>query len=65
MSTGVSRVIIPSNVRKTIDDIKEIAAGKHTDEDIYAMLKECNMDPNDTAQKLLYLGNCDLNHQFI
>ncbi|KAK4715024.1 hypothetical protein R3W88_020931 [Solanum pinnatisectum] len=55
MSTGVSRVIIPSNVRKTIDDIKEIAAGKHTDEDIYAMLKECNMDPNDTAQKLLYL----------
>ncbi|KAH0707427.1 hypothetical protein KY290_012471 [Solanum tuberosum] len=55
MSTGVSRIIIPSNVRKTIDDIKEIAAGKHTDEDIYAMLKECNMDPNDTAQKLLYL----------
>ncbi|KAK6785695.1 hypothetical protein RDI58_019150 [Solanum bulbocastanum] len=55
MSTGVSRDIIPSNVRKTIDDIKEIAAGKHTDEDIYAMLKECNMDPNDTAQKLLYL----------
>ncbi|MCD7456044.1 hypothetical protein HAX54_030518 [Datura stramonium] len=55
MSTGVSTIIIPSNVRKTIDDIKEIAAGKHSDEDIYAVLKECNMDPNETAQKLLYL----------
>ncbi|KAF3638540.1 putative F-box protein CPR30-like [Capsicum annuum] len=44
-----------SNVRKTINDIKEIIGGKHTDEDIYAMLKECHMDPNETAQKLLYL----------
>ncbi|XP_060188258.1 GBF-interacting protein 1-like [Lycium barbarum] len=51
----ITGVIIPRNLRKTINDIKEIAAGKHTDEDIYAMLKECNMDPNDTAQKLLYL----------
>ncbi|KAJ8532496.1 hypothetical protein K7X08_012419 [Anisodus acutangulus] len=55
MISVASRVIIPSNLRKTINDIKEIAAGKHTDEDIYAMLKECNMDPNETAQKLLYL----------
>ncbi|OIT02241.1 PREDICTED: GBF-interacting protein 1-like isoform X1 [Nicotiana attenuata] len=53
MSTGGS--MIPSNVGKTIHDIKEIAGGKHSDDDIYAMLKECNMDPNDTAQKLLYL----------
>ncbi|KAM3302635.1 GBF-interacting protein 1-like [Capsicum chacoense] len=44
-----------SNVRKAINDIKEIVGGKHTDEDIYAMLRECNMDPNETAQKLLYL----------
>lgn len=55
MSTGGS--MIPSNVGKTIHDIKEIAGGKHSDDDIYAMLKECNMDPNDTAQKLLYLGS--------
>ncbi|KAK9269387.1 hypothetical protein L1049_001159 [Liquidambar formosana] len=52
--SGGSRVSIPNSVRKTIQDIKEIA-GKHSDEDIYAMLKECSMDPNETAQKLLYL----------
>lgn len=53
--SGASRVSIPNNLKKTIQDIKEIA-GEHSDEDIYAMLKECSMDPNETAQKLLYLG---------
>ncbi|KAG8386001.1 hypothetical protein BUALT_Bualt03G0103600 [Buddleja alternifolia] len=53
--SGSSRASIPDSLRKTIQDIKEIA-GKHSDEDVYAMLKECNMDPNETAQKLLYLG---------
>lgn len=52
---GGSRVLIPNNVRMMIQDIKEIA-GKHSDDDIYAMLKDCNMDPNETAQKLLYIG---------
>ncbi|XP_057982601.1 GBF-interacting protein 1-like isoform X2 [Malania oleifera] len=52
--SGGSRVSIPGTVRRTIQDIKEIS-GDHSDEDIYAMLKECNMDPNETAQKLLYL----------
>uniref|UniRef100_A0A0C9QR94 TSA: Wollemia nobilis Ref_Wollemi_Transcript_13006_3501 transcribed RNA sequence n=1 Tax=Wollemia nobilis TaxID=56998 RepID=A0A0C9QR94_9CONI len=46
-------VSIPASVRKTIQNLKEIA-GNHSDEEIYAMLKECNMDPNETAQKLLY-----------
>ncbi|GAA0175775.1 hypothetical protein LIER_28887 [Lithospermum erythrorhizon] len=41
----------------TIADIKEIAGGKHSDDDVYAMLKECNMDPNETAQRLLYLDS--------
>ncbi|GFS31731.1 flocculation protein [Actinidia rufa] len=54
MSAGGSRVSIPSDVRKTIQDIREIT-GKHSDDDIYAMLKECNMDPDETAQRLLYL----------
>ncbi|KAL0443256.1 UNVERIFIED_CONTAM: GBF-interacting protein 1-like [Sesamum latifolium] len=54
--SGFSRVSISDSLRKTIQDIKEIT-GKHSDEDVYAMLKECNMDPNETAQKLLYLGN--------
>lgn len=53
MSGGGFRAsAIPSNVRKTIQDIKEIT-GNHSDDEIYAMLKECSMDPNETAQKLL------------
>ncbi|GAA0180339.1 hypothetical protein LIER_30093 [Lithospermum erythrorhizon] len=52
---GVGGVSIPKSLRKTIEDIKEIAGGKHSDDDVYAMLKECNMDPNETAQRLLYL----------
>ncbi|XP_049404428.1 GBF-interacting protein 1-like isoform X2 [Solanum stenotomum] len=48
-----ARVSIPSTVKKTIHSIKEIT-GNHSDDEIYAMLKECSMDPNETAQKLLY-----------
>ncbi|XP_027329681.1 GBF-interacting protein 1-like isoform X2 [Abrus precatorius] len=50
-----SRVPIPNNVRKIIQDIREITGKQHTDDEIYAVLKECSMDPNETAQKLLYL----------
>jgi hypothetical protein len=53
---GGSRVPIPNNVRKTLHDIREITGKQHTDDEIYAVLKECSMDPNETAQKLLYLG---------
>ncbi|XP_057473501.1 GBF-interacting protein 1-like isoform X1 [Actinidia eriantha] len=53
MNNG-ARVLIPSNIRKTIQDIKEIARN-HNDDDIYTMLQECNMDPDETAQRLLYL----------
>ncbi|KAJ9176759.1 hypothetical protein P3X46_012039 [Hevea brasiliensis] len=52
MSGGGVRVSIPSNVRKTIQNIKEIT-GNHSEEEIYATLKDCSMDPNETAQKLL------------
>ncbi|KAA8526638.1 hypothetical protein F0562_008159 [Nyssa sinensis] len=52
MSSG-ARVSIPNSVRKTIQNIKEIT-GDHSEEEIYAMLKECSMDPNETAQKLLH-----------
>ncbi|XAR67347.1 hypothetical protein NMG60_11002064 [Bertholletia excelsa] len=54
MSCGGSRVSIPNGLRKMIQDIREIA-GKHSDDDIYAMLQECNLDPDETAQRLLYL----------
>ncbi|KAI3727347.1 hypothetical protein L1987_67160 [Smallanthus sonchifolius] len=43
---------LSAGVRKTIQTIKEIV-GNHSDADIYVTLKETNMDPNETAQKLL------------
>ncbi|KAK8962842.1 hypothetical protein KSP40_PGU006971 [Platanthera guangdongensis] len=51
--SGYSRASIPNSVKKTIQDINEIAVN-HSDEEIYAMLKECSMDPNETIQKLLF-----------
>ncbi|KAK4341778.1 hypothetical protein RND71_037594 [Anisodus tanguticus] len=50
--SGVARVSFPTNMRKTIQNIKEIT-GNHSEEEIHAMLRECSMDPNETAQKLL------------
>ncbi|XWS20093.1 hypothetical protein CRYUN_Cryun31cG0071500 [Craigia yunnanensis] len=44
---------ISAPVKKTIQSIKEIV-GNHSDDDIYDALKEANMDPNETAQKLLH-----------
>ncbi|WOL01152.1 hypothetical protein Cni_G09866 [Canna indica] len=38
-----------------IQNMKEIA-DHHNDEDVYAMLKECSIDPNETTQKLLLQG---------
>ncbi|XP_021740758.1 GBF-interacting protein 1-like isoform X2 [Chenopodium quinoa] len=53
-SSSSSRVSIPNNVRKTIQHIKEITSN-HSEEDIYSMLKDCSMDPNETTQRLLHL----------
>lgn len=52
---GASRVSIPSGVKKTIENIKEFTGQNHSEDEIYAMLKECSMDPNETTQKLLLL----------
>lgn len=46
---------ITPEARKIIEGIKEIVKG-YNDEDIYEMLHECNMDPDETAQKLLTQG---------
>ncbi|XP_076884997.1 uncharacterized protein LOC143534380 isoform X2 [Bidens hawaiensis] len=43
---------LSAGVRRTIQSIKEIV-GNHSDADIYTTLKETNMDPNETTQKLL------------
>ncbi|OVA03182.1 Protein of unknown function DUF1296 [Macleaya cordata] len=48
--------ILSARIQKTIQSIKEIV-GNHSDGDIYSMLKETNMDPNETAQKLLNQGD--------
>ncbi|KAL5199889.1 hypothetical protein ABZP36_021092 [Zizania latifolia] len=42
----------PTAIQSTIQFIKEVVGG-HSDADIYAALRECNMDPNETTQKLL------------
>ncbi|KQK19096.1 uncharacterized protein LOC100833454 isoform X2 [Brachypodium distachyon] len=39
-------------IHSTIQSIKEVVGG-HSDADIYDALRESNMDPNETAQKLL------------
>lgn len=52
---GTGTHLLSARVRKTIQSIKEIV-GNHSDADIYVALKETNMDPNETAQKLLNQG---------
>ncbi|RZC16462.1 Glutathione S-transferase T1 [Glycine soja] len=56
MSGAGFRASIPSSVRRTIQNIKEIT-DNHNEENVYAMLKECSMDPNETTQKLLLQVN--------
>lgn len=51
-SGGVSSIPAPS--RKMVQSLKEIV--NCPDDEIYSMLKECNMDPNDTVNRLLSQG---------
>lgn len=51
-----ARVSIPASTRKTIQNIKETTAGNYSEDEILAMLHECNMDPDETAQRLLLQG---------
>ncbi|GKE76197.1 kinase-related protein, partial [Tanacetum coccineum] len=43
---------IPAGSRKVVDSLKEIVNGV-SDVEIYAALKECNMDPNEAVNRLL------------
>lgn len=45
---------IPASDRKLVSSLKEIVP--NTEEEIYAMLRECNRDPDETAQRLLSEG---------
>ncbi|KAL0415057.1 UNVERIFIED_CONTAM: hypothetical protein Slati_3337600 [Sesamum latifolium] len=49
--------VLSAGMRRTIQSIKEIV-GNHSDADIYVALKETNMDPNETTQKLLNQSPC-------
>ncbi|XP_064956283.1 uncharacterized protein LOC135584520 isoform X10 [Musa acuminata AAA Group] len=44
--------VVSLRVRKTIQSIREVV-GNHSNAAIYAVLKETNMEPNETVQKLL------------
>ena len=46
---------IPSSTRKMVQSLKEIV-NNYTEQEIYAMLKDCNMDPNETVNRLLTQG---------
>lgn len=46
---------ISSKDRSTVKSIKEVV-GNHSESDIYAVLRETNMDPDEATQKLLNQG---------
>jgi len=51
-NTGISG--IPAASRKMVQSLKEIVSCPEPE--IYAMLKECNMDPNEAVNRLLSQG---------
>lgn len=46
---------MPLTAEKLVQSLKEILRN-FTEKEIYAMLKECNMDPDEAAQRLLSQG---------
>lgn len=53
-NTGISG--IPAGSRKMVQSLKEIV-NNCTEQEIYAMLKDCNMDPNESVNRLLAQGH--------
>jgi hypothetical protein len=51
---GGGSVKIPPSAMEVVRSLKEIV--ENSDDEIYATLKECNMDLNETAQRLLNQG---------
>ncbi|XP_057466004.1 uncharacterized protein LOC130755592 isoform X2 [Actinidia eriantha] len=50
-NNGVGAQSIPGAARKMVQSLKEIVNCPETE--IYAMLKDCNMDPNETVNRLI------------
>lgn len=46
--------IIPAGARKVVQSLKEIV--NYPEAEIYAALKDCNMDPNEAVNRLLFQG---------
>ncbi|RRT81513.1 hypothetical protein B296_00017379 [Ensete ventricosum] len=53
---AASAAPIPAGSRKLVQSLKEIVNCSETE--IYAMLRECNMDPNEAVHRLLSQGAC-------
>lgn len=51
---GVGVLQLPQETKKVVKNLKEIV--NCSESEIYAALKECNMDPNEAVQRLLSLG---------
>ncbi|XP_039044919.1 uncharacterized protein LOC120184554 isoform X1 [Hibiscus syriacus] len=52
-ATSYGGVQIPASVKRVVQNLKEIVNNSCTDSEIYAVLKDCNMDPSDAVQRLL------------
>ncbi|MQM13737.1 hypothetical protein Taro_046665 [Colocasia esculenta] len=52
---GTLQYKVSAKVQATINSIREIVGG-HSDAEILAVLRETEMDPNETTQRLLYQG---------
>lgn len=52
-NSGISG--IPAGSRKMVQSLKEIV-NNYTELEIYAALKECNMDPNEAVNRLISQG---------
>ncbi|CAN1758960.1 GBF-interacting protein 1 [Linum perenne] len=45
---------VPADHKKIVQSVREVVNnGNYTDSEIYAVLQDCDMDPNDAVQKLL------------
>lgn len=47
---------VPAASRKMVQSLKEIVSN-FSEQEIYAVLKECNMDPNEAVSRLLSEGS--------
>lgn len=47
---------IPAGSKKMVQSLKEIVSCSEAE--IYAALKDCNMDPNEAVNRLLSQGTC-------